>query len=383
MKNMFLKYSLVILTLIATIGCNQNEEKQFFKEPVSRLNVKIDQITVDSFFLEKNTSSYVGFLQISNDQLFFIDQKFCKVFQFDTTGRYIDNYLKTGKGPGEINTGEIATACFTKELGVFIGKSYDVHVFTKNWAKVNNFLMDWQTEHSRGEMLKNYQPDMPGLYNPVYYKFILRKHNDNVFFPIQSQHPEFNFVESRDYYKSARVLAKLNLKTGKVIDLLGRFSPVYGKFNNIGQFSLVNFDIGPNGDFYLSYEADSVIYQYDADFNIKKAFGFKGKEIEQGYKEILNRQDFQHNYKKQRETKGYYTWIEYIAQRDLLFRSYQKSGTKANDGLQIYKKNTLIGDVEIPKGMRVLGYIEPYFYSSADIDEMGEKIKVYRFKLPL
>ena len=232
-------------------------------------------------------------------------------------------------------------------------------------------------------MLKDFQPSMPGLYSPVYYKFILRKHNKHVFFPIQSQHPEFNFVESKNYYENARVLAKLDLQTGKVVDLLGRFSPVYQQFNNIGQFSLVNFDIAPNGDFYLSYEADSVIYQYDADFNIKNAFGCKGKEMEQGYKEILNKQDFQHNYKKQRETKGYYTWIEYIAQRDLLFRSYQKSGTKANDGLQIYNDSILLGDVEVPKGMRVIGYIEPYFYSSTDIDEMGEKIKVYRFKISL
>jgi len=36
----------------------------------------------------------------------------------------------------------------------------------------------------------------------------------------------------------------------------------------------------------------------------------------------------------------------------------------------------------VPKGLKVIGYIEPYFYSNAMIDEENEIMKIYRFKNP-
>ena len=41
----------------------------------------------------------------------------------------------------------------------------------------------------------------------------------------------------------------------------------------------------------------------------------------------------------------------------------------------------MIGDVQVPDGFKVLGYIEPYYYSEFVCDENDETIAIYRFKL--
>jgi len=87
-------------------------------------------------------------------------------------------------------------------------------------------------------------------------------------------------------------------------------------------------------------------------------------------------------YFEDRPLRGWYNEVEYFEETEILFRSYKKSGDSPYDGLQIYHKNVLIGDIDVPEDFVVKGYIEPYYYSSADIDIEKGEIKIYRFKLP-
>ena len=41
----------------------------------------------------------------------------------------------------------------------------------------------------------------------------------------------------------------------------------------------------------------------------------------------------------------------------------------------------LIADVQVPFGFKVMGYIDPYFYSEFICDEDNENLEIYRFKL--
>lgn len=65
----------------------------------------------------------------------------------------------------------------------------------------------------------------------------------------------------------------------------------------------------------------------------------------------------------------------------MLFRSYQKGIGCASDGLQIYQDGILIGDVDVPKGLKIMGYVKPYYYSYVLPNEEKEKLYLYRFKL--
>ena len=92
---------------------------------------------------------------------------------------------------------------------------------------------------------------------------------------------------------------------------------------------------------------------------------------------------FRDLYFNDRPKRGYYTTVKVFSDNKLLMRSYRKGSESKYDGLQIYKDDILISDLDVPKGFEINGYIAPYYYSSAIIDEEKETISVYRFQLPL
>jgi hypothetical protein len=85
-------------------------------------------------------------------------------------------------------------------------------------------------------------------------------------------------------------------------------------------------------------------------------------------------------YREERQKKGYYDWIEYIDETGVLFRSYKKGENSSSDGLQVYKNDVLIADLDVPKGFKVTGFIFPYYYSNEYIDEEAEKMIIYKFR---
>jgi hypothetical protein len=70
-----------------------------------------------------------------------------------------------------------------------------------------------------------------------------------------------------------------------------------------------------------------------------------------------------------------------VPETGLTFRSYQKGSHTDHDGLQIYKAQTLIADVEVPKQFRVVGYVAPYYVTQILCNDYEETMKFYRFKL--
>lgn len=86
-------------------------------------------------------------------------------------------------------------------------------------------------------------------------------------------------------------------------------------------------------------------------------------------------------YRRNRNTKGRYGWIEYIDETGILFRSYVKGRNSLTDGLQVYSDDVMVADVDVPEGFRVVGYIEPYYYSQVFEDDENGKLEIMRFRL--
>ncbi|MFP4022934.1 MAG: hypothetical protein ACLFVR_00295 [Thiohalospira sp.] len=372
----------LLLTFIAC--CNRVSKEKSEIDITSEKQILVKTIKLDTLHLDKIESSYLGSLRVIDDSLFFIDNRFCWVYSFDTTGRFFSRFLGQGKGPKELPTGFIDAYSFINGCQhLFIGSSWDCHLYNEDWEREKSYTINWKIEHSNEEMLKNPEPDMPGLYSLMWDKLRVKSYNNYVYLPIESQHPTFNMVVSENYFKNARILAKMNYKTGVVEELLGKRSPVYQEYKNLGHFSYFSYDMDKKGNFYISFEPDSLIYKFNHQFKPLKTFGFAGREMKIDYSETKLIEQFKKLFHSERKTHGYYTWIEYIDETDLLFRAYQKGEHAATDGLQIYQDGVLIADVNVPKGMYIEGYIEPWYYSNAIIDEMNETMEVYRFKLNL
>ena len=103
--------------------------------------------------------------------------------------------------------------------------------------------------------------------------------------------------------------------------------------------------------------------------------------MKQNYAKCESLEDFGRLYKEEHATKGFYTSLNYIDETGILLRTYKQGGKTKHDRMQIYQNGVLIGDVAIPKGMCIAGYISPFYYSQVLADEKEETLKLYRFKL--
>ena len=356
------------------MSCNETRKQPNIINEIP--DIKIESLELDSVYCESIDASYVGSLHWYNDTLFYVDEKFCSVFAFNSDGTLVNRFLNQGSGPNEVATASIVGYCHLKDGGhLFLGPSNDCYIFNQKQEKTNFFVISKQSTKF------DISYDSPNCYTLSYPNLLLRNHNDVIYSNVYCEHPQLHMLKSYDrYVENAHFLASIKMNGGLMDKVLGNYPVIY-KNENTKQFSLVNFDIDEGGNFYVSFEADSLIYFYNDKFEPLYSFGYEGKDMDKSYSNLRSLRDFRNRHMEEREKYSYYTWIEYIDERKVLFRSYKKQFISDVDGLQIYQNNTLIGDVNVPKGFKVIGYSMPYFYGVVPIDEDNEIIKFYRFKI--
>lgn len=380
---------LMVAALIVLSGCTGgNQDTAHFATPQNTpKNIAIERIHLDSIVISDISSSYIGFVRVFGDSLYFMDQRFSWLFAMDRDGKNIKRHLGLGQGPEEIATGSVLDLCMLPSGDFFfVGPSWDIYTYSPNWhikrAKRN---IDWRVTDSREEMTANPQAHMPGLYSIAYEGNVRFHHfNGHVLMPIRSQHHTFNGFTSDDYYSNGRIIAALNPETGVVEELIGRRSPMYKNYKYIGQFAYINFDAS-SAELYINHEPDSTIYVYDTEMKPLRAFGHAGRDMDTQYTQIASLEQAGQFAFADRQTKGYYTSIKYVETTSTLLRTYQKGNHATTDGLQIYRNDVLIADLDVPKGFRVEGYIAPYYYSYKAQDENNphtkNEITIYKFKI--
>jgi hypothetical protein len=379
-----MKYSLFII-YISFFAC-QNKSSDS-TNAIKNMNKKndlaiCDSFDVDTIIFDHIESSYLGSAQIYKNSIYFVDKKFCWIFEFNPNGKILNRYLGRGNGPKEIPTGEIdgfKLFCDDK-FHIFWDPSLRFMVFNKDFEIILNSTFDRGIKYTKEERLKNPKPEMHGIYSLTHGRNLTRYYDDHIYTTIYSEYPGFNPLV-KTYYKTAKILVQISPKNGSYVNIIGSYSPEYLKYKYIPQFANICYDISDEGIFFLGYEADSLIYKYDKNFNIEQSFGVKGNMPDTKYLEVKDINSFFEVYEHERKTKSYYNWIEYVDELNILFRSYTNGNSEIYDGLQLYRDSELLMDVSIPKGMKVLGYIHPYVYSHPIIDELNEEIKVFRFKV--
>ena len=373
---------LILLFPLLLINCstpkpNESTEVLFLSPTKDNIcDFKLTSIDIESFSLDSVESSYIGFLEMNQDTVYLIDKRFCWIFRFTKDGRFIDRQLGLGEGPKENNCGIIEGYCYLQD---------------GNWAFFNpgagcNFFSNSFDRQKRLQILiegseENKSYENPRIYTKDYGFLILRQMGNYLYYNVVAwQYMAEDFISDTNYYfRNARILMKMNLKTGKVEQLLGGFPSHYEKKHAV--FQQVSFDINQKEEcFFVSYDADSLIYCYDKDYKPLYAFGWQGQDMRVDYRTY----SIETTIKKRpqiRSEYSYYHDIKYIEELGLLFRPYKKSPDSEADGLQIYRGQTLIADVAVPKGMVVLGYSEPYVYGTTSMDGIRESVDMFRFKL--
>lgn len=368
------KASCLLLSFILIQGCadKNSEFSGFFCNPE---NNTID-ITVDSLKLECIRPiipgcSYIGYSGIFENSLFFADALFSTLFQFDRNGEYINAVIRNGNGPHEIPVNRIEAYYVSNEgHHYFLDSSTNLFEFDKDFTLVNQILYYWGAKIQKGNLYEKTDSYTTSWGDNVN----LIVHDGIMYTNIYGEADDFN-ITVPDYYKTARIIEPRDVKTGQPLPLLGRISPAVGYMT---AFQNDFFEITDRGDFVVAYEADDLIYVYDSRYRLKYSFGQPGTNMNRDYK-TLSVQSFREDLIQEQETRGRYTSLDIAG--DYIFRTYVTGKPNNETRLQIYDQTTLIGDIQVPDGFKVLGYISPYYYSAFICDADRDIIELYRFQL--
>ncbi|MGF1534678.1 MAG: hypothetical protein ACFCUI_13330 [Bernardetiaceae bacterium] len=353
--------------------------------------IKIETISLDTLFVNLPACSYVGEFGFEEDTIYFIDHLFCLVSTLDGEGNLGSVHLGKGNGPDEL-PGFSAFLGHTNGKPTFLSGDI-IYQFDSLWKNRVAKNIRWASRYTLREQSEKPNPKDPGIYEmrlPGMNDF-LKVGDEYVIFAIESSHPEFNglrYDQAKAYYENAGVFAKLNLTTGVVEEVLGRYPDLF-KEQHIPNFAYAHTAFAKD-TFFVSFEASPLIEVYDKEFQKIAAFGNAGNQMQTDYPDYVGENNFERieqNYAQEHSAYGYYADMAYFPNQNLLFRTYTQGSSgeeKRNPRrLQIYKQKVLIGDVDVPDYFKVFGYSKGYFYADGFYDEANEKLAFYRFRLPL
>ena len=378
------KYLIVItVTLLTLFSCNNTNSNY---PEISNIPTKDKIVAYDKYetiTIEPNIpTSQIGKLEIINGTLCYIDYLFCYLYYISDDGLLKERKLGIGNGPNEINCGAISTYSVMQNGDIsFFGSSDDIYIYSPELRHKKD--ASFRLKRDRNKMAPEVEKNPDDFETYTFPRFIVcRTFGDKVYINNNSTAHGFNYFETPDKYaQSCRIITEYDIPNKKIGRLLGNGLPeMYkGSSDKNYVFSEFTFDIDEKGNFYIAFLADSLIYKFNKDFKPATAFGYKGKDMDTDYISITKPKDIYQKANEQYNTKGWYTWIEYIPEKNWLCRSYHKGDSHNYDGLQIYKDNILIADINVPVGFRPIGYIRPYLYSDAVVE--NDKLLFYKIKI--
>lgn len=372
MKNEFI----ILSFLLMLTSCGN--KTSFYPDITSKQDIQIDSVEFEKIELDLDNyeCSYYGYSYIRDTNLYYVDKYLCWLFIFSKDGKLTQRELGQGRGPKEVTCTQISSiaSCQDDELMV-LGYTLDHCFFNKNFERINTYMLQDNTN------TKTYENS--NTYTTFYINLLIKNFKNKLYYNIYSEADNFNPINTPEkYYQKAYALMQTNKESGQVERLLCPYPPFYqAHIGELDAMTSLNYDIDPDGNLYVGFEADSTIYKYEKDKYPIKAFGYKGKNMDQKYQHIKSLEECSKIIYEDRKNKGYYTSLHVSPYNNYIFRTYQKGSHDSTDGLQIYQNEILIGDVPAPQGIKISGYIAPYYYSEIITDIDNDKMYVYRFKL--
>lgn len=385
------KFTSYLLTLFLGlfISCQSKRdqgESQFLIHKVLP-EIRIHQVDLDT--LEVSYDGFVGkgFSVISGEKIHFLNQLKMELIEFDREGNFLGVLISSGRGPNEVPRFQSYLEAGGKK---YFLDGYTILTYDSTNNLINKRLIDFYHTSSMESVENDPNTKDQGVYEIKYWANELGMINGYLYTKVESSNPKFNFVMHEAYYREAALYAQIDLKTGKVLKVMGNRPNVYLNYRFIPHFDYFYHDIQEK-EVYLSFEPDSLIYVADLDFKIKEAFGAGGSQMDTDYIEVNTIDDWEAYWRNNRVHKGFYRYIKYFPKDKVLFRTYtvgSQDHTKFEyednpQRMQIFQDRKLIGDVAVPNTFKVIGKIGDDYYADGSVGNLNnEKIVIYRFKLP-
>ena len=343
-------------------SCSSRENPPQFAAVEGEKAIKYDSLSFCFFCLDTiEQMSPVGYLQMMGSEILFLERESGLLRIYDTLGRFIDKKLGFGRSRNEIMGSEVTAfglGTNLKEYLIFDDLCY--FVFDSNYILKKRGITESRV-HSTPQ--SKVHGNNPGIYTWNYRNPIVKMYNDVIFRNVNISSLIHLVEEKEKYFSEGRTLMTINQGTGKVDRVFAEYPETYLQ-HNLCAFYSGCFDIDMNGFLFMSYEADSLIYQYDQKLRQIRTFGFSGNNMARDFRKILPGEDLGEQITEARLKNGFYKQIK-CYNSHIVLRLYTRGTCDSlYDGLQIYEGTNLIGDVCVPKDFRIIGTCNNsiYFY---------------------
>lgn len=373
-----------IFILSGLSSCIENSKTSKAPIKIDAVCDSIRTIKMECIKLDSISTSYEIQTSIVNNEIIAVDPYLCYMYRFSADGHLKRRQLGQGHVKNETTIGKIAGHCFSADgKFILIGFQGETSVYDASGNLEKTVITDYNNR-SKADLKTVDCYNNPIVYAKHYEDLICKEYNGQVYFNVDMFTPVYNIIDKQtDHIKNVYNIMAVDYSHQGELSLLIKGLPSYYQNDTKSKilFTGAHFDLSNKGDIYIAHEADSLVYVYDTNQELKSIYGRAASGIQQDYTKCNNIDDFRDNYMQERSSKGRYTSLEFVDETNLLFRTYQLSDKAENDRMQIYKEGVLIGNTNIPKGMHVIGYISPYYYSQIMSDEDEQSLKIYRFKL--
>ncbi|MGY6521620.1 MAG: hypothetical protein ACXIUD_07820 [Mongoliitalea sp.] len=368
-----------IFFFLFSFGCKENKSNE------ESFAVDNQQMKIDTVLVKPLNSSQVGFFQTDGSTVFYVDKLFGQLEEFSLDGESRGIKVREMDGPEQLQG---ISELIPTPGGFIIRHDWMLYRYSKQWEFLGKSMFEFQHTVDYQEMLERPKGDYIGMYELQTYNSNSRYlPSGDLLIKVDVEHPSFNAFISRDYYKEARVLGKVDIKTGLVKEIMGTRPASYEKYRFLPFHSMMDFAVGKEGDFYLTYEIDSLIYVYDPSMRLKQTFGAEGVGMKRNYPETSSLEvAFEGRYwNESRRLYAYYKDIYVDTDKSLVFRTYRQGG-RADNGydeysnplrMQIFRNQVLEMDVAVPPRFRIIGKIGTSYIADGYFNEVEEKQGFY------
>lgn len=339
------------------------------------------RVTIDTLVAPTDIeTSFNGNFTISKNSIVFNDVFFGYLFEFDKNLKLLSKNFGIGNKSNELKGADyIVYSDITNKYYVLSSKTGILAVINSKFQKEKEFRINFNIKRTKEEVIHKPLPYLMDSYELDYgYDGILKVFDEyHLAIAITSSHPKFNgYFNSKFYYENSRILALINLKKGYIDRLIGRRPPLYLK-NQLPNYDHFNYEI-KNNTIYLNFYPEATIYKIDKEEDVvQSAFGVQGSEMKTNYTRTYS---YEEAYMREFEDYNKYNFYNSLYVDDnLIFRGYSKNNTK-KDGLQIYKSEVLIADLNFPKGYKIIGKIDKAYYASKNVIKRREDMILLKLK---
>jgi hypothetical protein len=379
-KNLIILLSHIII--FSAFSCNHVEKNIAIH---SEKNIIFNELLFDTIEIDLSNTSSIGHFEIVNNEIIFFDHEFSLANVLNESYKIENKFLGFGRGPNEISGIHKVTTTPDSDI-VILNTDWFIYRFDKNWNKISTVRLNQGNKTASLSKASVFPtPKSTEAYEYESSGISIKMLNEyTLLIPVTTFGVvnEFgNFGLTNKYYKDYCALGRVNLVSG-ILDsvFLGRPAVYLEKKNKyLANFNFYDFDAYQQ-NYWVSWEIDSLIYQYKYPDSLICAFGYSGTDMNTNYRPHKKFNDHEHHFYSDRKNFGRYTGIIFDEISNSVLRTYYK-GDMRGYGLQIYNNNVLIADISVPDNFRILGRIDDYFFASGLIDEYEGRALLFKFKL--